>query len=129
MGQGKSWPNFTTGTYRGDVDKFYGTKSAQARFARVTEILKGDVKDRSNKDIGDIVVSLPTGQVSYVVLEFDREWNPNDKLIAMPMKALKSEDGDGTDLVYQANREQLEGAPSFERIVGRTWPTGSSGPT
>lgn len=118
----KSWPNFTTGTYRGDVDKFYGTKSAPARFARATQILKGDVKDRANKDIGDIddmVVSLPTGRVSYVVLEFDRAWNPNDKLIAMPMKALKSEDGDGTDLVYQANREQLKGAPSFEK---NRWP-------
>ncbi|HEX4884019.1 MAG TPA: PRC-barrel domain-containing protein [Casimicrobiaceae bacterium] len=120
----KSWPNFSTATYRGEVDKFYGSKSAQGnvRFARATQILKGDVKDRAKKDIGDIedvVVSLPTGQVSYVVLEFDRAWNPNDKLVAMPMKALKSEDGDGTDLVYQANRETLEGVPSFDK---NRWP-------
>lgn len=120
----KSWPNFTTATYRGDVDKFYGTKSAPAnvRFARATQILKGDIKDAANKDIGDIedmVVSLPSGRVSYVVLEFDRAWNPDDKLVAMPMKALKSEDGDGTDLVYQASREQLKGAPSFEK---NKWP-------
>lgn len=120
----KSWPNFTTATYRGDVDKFYGTKPAQpnVRFARATQILKGDVKDRTNNDIGDIedmVVSLPTGQVRYVVLEFDRAWNPNDKLVAMPLKALKSEDKDGTDLVYQADRETLQRAPSFEK---NRWP-------
>jgi sporulation protein YlmC with PRC-barrel domain len=120
----KSWPNFSTTAYRGEVDKFHGTKSSQAntRFARATQILKGDVKDRSNNDIGDVedmVVSLPNGQVSYVVLEFDRAWNPDDKLVAMPMKALKSEDGDGTDLVYQANRETLKNAPSFEK---NRWP-------
>jgi hypothetical protein len=120
----KSWPNFSTAGHRGEVDKFYGTKATQAnaRFARATQILKGDVKDRSNKDIGDVedmVVSLPSGQVSYVVLEFDRAWNPDDKLVAMPMKALKSEDGDGTDLVYQANRDTLKGAPSFDK---NRWP-------
>jgi sporulation protein YlmC with PRC-barrel domain len=120
----KNWPNFSTAAYRGEVDKFYGTRSTQtnARFARATQILKGDVKDRSNKDIGDIedvVVSLPTGQVSYVVLEFDRAWNPNDKLVAMPMKALRSEDGDGSDLVYQANQDTLNGAPSFDK---NRWP-------
>ncbi len=119
----KSWPNFGTATYRGQVDKFYGTKSSEtARFARATQILKGDVKDRSNNDIGDIedmVVSLPTGQVKYVVLEFDRAWNPDNKLVAMPIKALKSEDGDGTDLVYQADKEALKTAPSFEK---NQWP-------
>lgn len=120
----KSWPNFTTATYRGEVDKFYGTESAPAnvRFARATQILKGDIKDGANKDIGDIedmVVTLPSGRVSYVVLEFDRAWNPDNKLVAMPMKALRSEDGDGTDLVYPASREQLKGAPSFEK---NKWP-------
>lgn len=120
----KNWPNFSTAAYRSEVDQFHGTRSAQTnpRFARATQILKGDVKDRSNKDIGDIedvVVSLPTGQVSYVVLEFDRAWNPNDKLVAMPIKALRSEDGDGSDLVYQANRDTLNGAPSFNK---NRWP-------
>ena len=120
----KNWPNFTTATYRGEVDKFYGAKPAQSnvRFARATQMLKGDVKDRTNNDIGDIedmVVSLPTGQVRYVVLEFDRAWNPNDKLVAMPLKALKSDDKDGTDLVYQADREALQRAPSFEK---NRWP-------
>ena len=119
----KSWPNFGTATYRGEVDKFYGTKSAStARFARATQILKGDVKDRSKNDIGDIedmVVSVPTGQVRYVVLEFDRAWNPNNKLVAMPLKALKSEDADGSDLVYQAERETLQTAPSFDK---NQWP-------
>jgi sporulation protein YlmC with PRC-barrel domain len=119
----KNWPNFGTATYRGEVDKFYGTKSAPtARFVRASQVLKGDVKDRSNNDIGDIedmVVSLPNGQVRYVVLEFDRAWNPNNKLVAMPIKALKSEDADGTDLVYQADRETLKTAPSFEK---NQWP-------
>ncbi len=124
----KSWPDFGTAAYRGQVDAFYGTKSAAtARYARASQILKGDVKDRSNNDIGDIedmVVSLPNGHVSYVVLEFDRAWNPNNKLVAMPIKALKSEDGDGTDLVYQADREALKNAPSFDK---NRWPNLADG--
>ncbi|MCL4762819.1 MAG: PRC-barrel domain-containing protein [Burkholderiales bacterium] len=119
----KAWPKFDE-RYRAGVDRFHGTKSgaANVRYARASQILDGDVKDGSNNDIGDIedmVVSLPDGKVSYVVLEFDRAWNPDDKLVAMPMKALKSEDGDGSDLVYTANKEQLKGAPSFEK---NRWP-------
>lgn len=117
---GKDWPDFNDAKYRSGVDRYHGSRAATGdlRFARASEILDGDVKDRSNNDIGDIedmVVNLGNGQVRYVVLEFDREWNPDDKLVAMPMKALRSEDRDGSDLVYQADRERLRSAPSFEK--------------
>ena len=45
----KSWPNFGTASYRGQVDKFYGTKSSEtARFARAMpcrrqpQVVRGD---------------------------------------------------------------------------------------
>ena len=40
-------------------------------------------------DIEDIVVDLRNSRVHYVVVEFDRAWNPNDKLVALPMKVLR----------------------------------------
>ena len=61
------------------------SSQSNARLARASQILKGDVKDRSDNDIGDfedMVVSLPTGQVRYIVVEFDRAWNPDDKFVA-----------------------------------------------
>jgi hypothetical protein len=57
--------------------------------------------------------------VQFVVVEFDRAWNPIDKLVAMPLRALTSEDRDGTDLVYTASRDELKNAPAFKKS---DWP-------
>lgn len=115
----KRWPDFNTAGYRAEVDKFHGARSASnVRFARASEMLKGDVKDRTGNDVGDIediVVDLRNGNVHFVVLKFDRAWTHDDKLVAMPMKALRSEDRDGTDLVYVAGNSELQGAPSFDK--------------
>jgi len=120
----KDWPDFNKVDYRTQVDKYYNTRpaAANARFVRASEMLDGDVKDRQGNDVGDIedlVVNLRNGNVHYVVLQFDRAWTPDNKLVAMPMKALRSEDRDGTDLVYQASKAELKSAPSFDK---NDWP-------
>jgi sporulation protein YlmC with PRC-barrel domain len=119
------WPDFNRGDYRAQVDRYHKVQPANAsnmRFVRASQILDGDVKSTANNDIGDVedlVVNLKSGAVRYVVVEFDRAWTPNNKLAAMPMRAFRSEDGDGTDLVYMASRDELANAPSFER---NRWP-------
>ncbi len=122
--EAKTWPDFNKGEYRAQVDRYHGYKSgtAQPRYVRASDVLKGDVKDAQRKDIGDIedvVVDVSNGKVQFVVVEFDRAWNPFDKLVAVPMRALRSEDRDGTDLVYSASREELKTAPSFKKSE---WP-------
>ncbi len=122
--EAKTWPDFNKGEYRVQVDRYHGYKSgsAQHRYVRASDVLKGDVKDAQRKDIGDIedvVVDLSSGKVQFVVVEFDRAWNPFDKLVAVPMRALTSEDRDGTDLVYSASRDELKTAPSFKKS---DWP-------
>lgn len=121
--ESKAWPDFNKGDYRTQVDRYHRYQSGtQPRFVRVSDMLKGDVKDTNRKDIGDIedlVVDMSTGKVHFVAIEFDRAWNPIDKLVAMPLRALTSEDRDGTDLVYTASREELKNAPAFNKSE---WP-------
>lgn len=119
----KAWPDFNKGDYRAQVDRYHRYQSGtQPRFVRASDMLKGDVKDGNRKDIGDIedvVLDMSTGKIHFVVIEFDRAWNPIDKLVAMPLRALVSEDRDGTDLVYRASREELKNAPAFAKS---DWP-------
>jgi len=128
----KSWPDFNRGDYRAQVDKYHGNHATapdgtqvnapEIRFARASQMLKADVKDSINKDIGDVkdmVVNMKDGSVHYVVVKFDRAWNPVDKLVALPIRAFKSEGRNGKDLVYVASRDELQNAPSFDK---NRWP-------
>ena len=90
----KRWPNWTTDPYRAEVDLRYGAApaDAKARLRRASDVLKAEVRDANRADIGDIedmVVDFGSGRIHYVVVEFNRAWNPNDKLVALPMTALR----------------------------------------
>ena len=91
------------------------------RFQRASDVLGMDVLDRTGDEVGeieDLVVNLSNGSIHYAVLEFDRAWNPNDKLVALPMSSLRPE-ARGNDLTINMTREQLANAPSFDT---RQWP-------
>jgi sporulation protein YlmC with PRC-barrel domain len=114
------WPDFNRSQYREQIERYYGmlAGSSAARYVRATQMIDGDVKDAGGKDIGDIhdlAIDMVHGRVHYVVLEFEDDWVSQDDLVAMPMRGLSSDDADGTDLVYQASRQELAGAPSFEK--------------
>ncbi len=87
------WPDWNAGAYRTEVDRRYGATPAEAhaKFRRATELMKSQVRDANGADIGDIsdvVVDIGQSRVHYVVVKFDRAWNPHDKLVALPMSAL-----------------------------------------
>jgi sporulation protein YlmC with PRC-barrel domain len=87
------WPDWNTDPYRAEVDRRYSVAPAgsEARLRRASNLLKAEVRDANRADIGDIkdiVVDLRNGRVHYVVAEFNREWNPKDKLVALPMSVL-----------------------------------------
>jgi sporulation protein YlmC with PRC-barrel domain len=123
------WPGNEDGNFWNEVDRFFDTdRSSAARstqqgtrqFVRASEMLGKDINDRSGADVGeidDIVLNLGDRKVHYVVMEFDRSWNPDDKLVALPLEAFKSFGGD--ELVVQRDRDSLRSAPSFERTA---WP-------
>jgi sporulation protein YlmC with PRC-barrel domain len=96
------------------------------RLARASELIDEDIELANGDDVGeveDLVVNLQDRQVKYVVMEFDRAWNMNDKLVALPMDAFR-QTRDGEDLVVDRSREQLQNAQAFDR---NQWPDFSAG--
>jgi len=103
-----AWPDWNHST----ADK------ANLRYRRASDLLDADLKDRSGEDVGDvedIVVNIGSGKVRYGVAEFDPSWFEAGKLVVVPLKDVRAEDRDGTDLVITADRDALSSAPSFDR--------------
>jgi sporulation protein YlmC with PRC-barrel domain len=107
-----AWPDWNRST----ADK------AAMRYRRASDLLDADLKDRSGNDVGDvedIIVNVGSGKVRYGVAEFDPSWFQAGRLVVVPLRDVRAEDRDGTDLVITADREALRDAPSFDR---NSWP-------
>lgn len=86
------WPDWNDKSVRAEMDRRYGASPGEldARFRRASDMLRTKVRDSHGGDIGrvdDMVVDLRDGRLEYVVVDFDRAWNPNDKRVALPMSA------------------------------------------
>lgn len=118
----KDWPDMSSNRYRGEVDKYFKSERATpvksgARLMRASELIGKNVNDRAGKDAGeieDLVVSMTNGQVRYVVLDFDKAWSPDDKMVALPLKALTFPREKGEDLVLNIPREKIDMARGFD---------------
>ena len=124
----KNWPDWNQQqAYRDEVDKHFGpTISPKAmpnqHLARASELLGKDVDDRSGKDAGeikDLVVNLGNAKVHYAVLEFDKAWSLNDKLVPLPLKAFTFPGDRKKDLVLNLAKNELDMSHAFE---ARKWP-------
>lgn len=125
--ESNTWPNYSEqGALLTRVDRFFGNEksrqTASQGMMRASELLGRDVDDRNGKDAGevqDVVVDVGRGRISYVVLDFDKAWSLDDKLLPLPLKAFdlpKERDG---PLVLRHNRNRLDMANGFERTK---WP-------
>jgi sporulation protein YlmC with PRC-barrel domain len=85
--------------------------NANGHVRRASDIIRTKVKDSHGGDVGkvkDLVVDLRGSRVQYVVVDFDRAWNPNDKLVALPPGAF----ADGASLAaWQSPEAEGAGAP------------------
>ena len=86
------WPNWNDRAYRAEVDRRSGAKPGEttAHFRRGTDVIKARVVDSQGGNIGkvkDMIVDWQATRVASVVVDFDRAWNPNDKLVAVSMSA------------------------------------------
>lgn len=117
-----NWPDWTDNKYRSEVDRYHtspGSKAAAASsgLMRASAVLGKDVNDRQGKDAGeieDLVVNLGSGKVHYAVLDFDKEWSPDDKLVALPLKAFTVPSDPKDKLVLNASRESVKNAKAFD---------------
>jgi sporulation protein YlmC with PRC-barrel domain len=100
-----------------------GAKVKVASIFRAADILNLDVRNTKGKDIGslnDLVIELETGEIRYVALSFGGFAGFNDKLFAVPWKAVKFKfDENDRFLVVDVTEEQLERARGFDE---NHWP-------
>lgn len=116
------WPDWTDNRYRGEVDRYFKADTAKAaprsvRMVRATELIGKNVDDRSGKDAGeieDVVVNMNSGRVSYAVLDFDKAWSPDDKLLPMPLTAFTFPTDKKKDIVLNVARNQLDMKKGFD---------------
>lgn len=121
------WPDWTDNRYRGDVDRYFKTDTAKAvprnaRMIRASELIGKNVDDRSGKDAGeieDVVVNMNSGRVSYAVLDFDKAWSPDDKLLPLPLTAFTFSSDKKKDIVLNVPRNRLDMAKGFDE---NNWP-------
>jgi sporulation protein YlmC with PRC-barrel domain len=121
------WPDWSDNRYRGDVDRYFKTDTAKAaprsaRMVRASELIGKNVDDRSGKDAGeieDIVVNMNNGRVSYAVLDFDKAWSPDDKLLPLPLTAFSFPSDKKKDVVLNVARNRLDMARGFDE---NNWP-------
>lgn len=93
------------------------TRGKEAGLVSYDSYLDMNVVDSSGKKIGeieDVVVDLSSGQASYALVEFDRSFWSEDKLVAFKPDQLSAGQGDKT-LRVNTTREQLSQMPSMDK--------------
>ncbi|HEY0848064.1 MAG TPA: PRC-barrel domain-containing protein [Noviherbaspirillum sp.] len=122
-----AWPREGSGSYFEELRRAVGDAGkvnippAGATW-RASELIGRNVDDREGRDAGeiqDIVVDISRGRVSYVVLDFDKAWSLSDKLIPLPMNALRIPRERDADLMLTLDRDRIDMARGFEQ---KAWP-------
>ena len=76
-----------------------GSQNARAR--RASDVIKANVRDSHGGTIGkvdDLLLDAGGSRIERVVVRFDRAWNPDDKLIALPYSSF----ADGATFTFKA---------------------------
>lgn len=122
------WPDWNAGTYRGRVDSYFFKEDELqrlphgGRLTRVSDILGKNVNDQAQHNAGkivDLVVNLGNEHVRYAVLEFDKAWSLDNKLVALPMGAFRFPTRPDLDIFLLMDRERVARARPFDRD---NWP-------
>ncbi|MDQ4139251.1 MAG: PRC-barrel domain-containing protein [Bacteroidota bacterium] len=82
-----------------------------------TSIIGDDVDNTQGEHLGkikDLMLDVHQGTISYVIMEVGGFLGINEKLFALPYRALKLDPAD-QKFILNANKEQLEQAPGFDK--------------
>ncbi len=124
--ESKQSSNWNVPTYRAQVDRYFGptvtVKPMPNQLLRqASDLIGKNVNDRNGKDVGeidDLVVNMNNGKIHYAVLAFDKSWNLNDKVLAVPLSAFTFS-ADHNDLVMNVDRSKLDTKLAFDK---KKWP-------
>lgn len=115
-------PNFSDETYRSAIDRYFFKEEiarytpSGARLVEAEDLIGKDVNDRAAHDAGDIkdiVVNFGNGR-SYALMEVDKAWSPESKLVALPFMAFTVPDRPDLDLALNVDRPRIESAQGLE---------------
>jgi sporulation protein YlmC with PRC-barrel domain len=116
------WPDWIDTSYRDEVDRYFGPGVSgpenlkNVRLIRASDLIDMDVNDKQGRDAGeieDLVVNFSTGKVRYAVLDFDKAWSADDKLLPLPLNTLRLPVSTDSDAVLQVPREELKMTSGF----------------
>jgi sporulation protein YlmC with PRC-barrel domain len=119
--ESKRWPDWNDNhAYRGQVDSYFGdtvkiTPLPDQRLVRASDLMDANVAGADGKEIGevkDFVIRMSDGTVRYAVVDFDDQWAPDDKLVVVPMKSLRT-GHDAEHLTLNLDRKAIGHAPAF----------------
>ena len=133
------WPDWgrRDEPYRAEVDRYHGaqgqgtarpggttaqTATVGQPLLRVSELLGQNVDDQRGARAGqieDLVVNLDTARVRYAVLEMDRGWGGDERLVPLSLNAFLFPADRDRNPVLNATRERLDTSASFQ---GNRWP-------
>jgi sporulation protein YlmC with PRC-barrel domain len=115
-------PNFGDESYRSAIDRYFFKEDitrytpSGARLVEAEDLIGKDVNDRAAHDAGDIkdlVVNFGNGR-SYALMEVDKAWSPESKLVALPFMAFTVPSRPDLDLALNVDRPRIESAKSLE---------------
>ena len=123
----KNWPDWNESSYLSSVDRYFGpTVTPKAmpnqRLARASELIGKNVDDRSGRHAGelkDLVVNLGTAKVHYAVLDFDKAWSVDDKLLPLSLKTFTFPENRRKDLLLNVAKNELDMSYGFD---AKKWP-------
>lgn len=120
-----AWPK-ADGRYFDSVDRYFGhdrrADRDQRQLLRATDLIGKKVDDRNGRDAGkvrDLVFDTGSGRLSYAVLDFDKAWDAQDRLVPIPPSALRFPERRRADLVLTLDRNQVDMSQGFEK---KRWP-------
>jgi sporulation protein YlmC with PRC-barrel domain len=118
------WPDWADNRYRGEVDKYFQAKSAKSgeRMVRASQLIGKNVDDSKGANAGeieDIIVTTTDGRIPYLVLDFDKSWSPDDKLLPLPLAAFAFPTDKDKKVVLNVEKEKLDMARGFDE---KSWP-------
>lgn len=123
-----AWPDWGLNSYRRGVDRYFGIDRDEGagvpelRLIRASQLIGMRVEGNDGEKVGDIediVVSTDDGRVPFIVIDFDKKWSPDDKLLPVSLQSLSFPPEDFDKAVLNVTRERIEMQHGFDE---GTWP-------
>lgn len=123
----QKWPDWNQSSYRSEVDRHFGPTVSpkmmpNQRLVRASDLIGRNIDDREGQHAGeleDIVVNLGSSRIRYVVLDLDKAWSPDDKLVPVALQTFTFPKDRKEDIQLKANRRELDMSLGFD---DRNWP-------